>query len=109
MNFFQSGRKTMRRHFRLALAVLSLIPLGAAEYKKVEDVEFARVDERSLKLDLYLPASGPKQPLIVYIHGGAWRAGTKSEMPLINLVEDGWPAASVEYRLSTEAKFPAQV
>jgi len=61
-----------------------------------------------LGLDLHSP-SRQAGPLIVYIHGGAWRSGSKSEMPLGDLVESGMPVASVDYRLSTEARFPAQV
>lgn len=74
------------------------------------DVEYATVEGRSLKLDLYLAPEGtaPQPPLLVYIHGGAWRAGDKSEMPLSKLVAQGFPVASVDYRLSTEARFPAQ-
>jgi acetyl esterase/lipase len=47
--------------------------------------------------------------LIVWVHGGAWRSGSKNSMPLGKLVEDGYAVASVDYRLSTQAKFPAQI
>src|SRR5439155_1122950 len=47
--------------------------------------------------------------LIVWIHGGAWRSGSKKEMPLGELVASGCPVASIEYRLSTAARFPAQI
>lgn len=72
------------------------------------DVTYATVDGSELKLDLYLP---PKQtqPLIVWVHGGAWRAGSKKDMPLAKFVAAGYPVASVDYRLSPVAKFPAQV
>jgi len=72
------------------------------------DVTYAVVDGSELKLDLYLT---PKQtqPLIVWVHGGAWRAGSKKDMPLAKLVAAGYPVASVDYRLSPVAKFPAQV
>ncbi len=75
----------------------------------VRDIEFARVGERSLKLDLHLPAGKPRMPLVVWVHGGAWRSGSKTDMPLGKLVGDGYAIASVDYRLSMEAKFPAQV
>jgi acetyl esterase/lipase len=74
------------------------------------DIEYARAGEHSLKLDLYLPSSDTKAfPLIVWVHGGAWRGGSKSEMPLLPLVEEGFAIASIDYRLSTVAPFPAQV
>jgi len=80
----------------------------SGEFRKVEDVEFAKIGSHSLKLDLYVP-SKQVGPLMVWVHGGAWRSGSKNEMPLTRCVAEGYPAASVEYRLSTEAKFPAQV
>jgi acetyl esterase/lipase len=43
------------------------------------------------------------------VHGGAWRTGSKEDMPLGALVEAGYTVASVDYRLSTVAPFPAQV
>jgi acetyl esterase/lipase len=75
----------------------------------IRDVAYARVDEKSLQLDLHLPHGKVRAPLIVWVHGGAWRSGSKSNMPLAKLVADGHAVASVDYRLSTEAKFPAQI
>jgi acetyl esterase/lipase len=81
-----------------------------AEARIFRDIEYARVEGTSLKLDLHLPESRqPHAPLIVWVHGGAWRAGSKSEMPLRALVTAGYPIASLDYRLSTSARFPAQV
>jgi acetyl esterase/lipase len=80
----------------------------AAEVKISKDLEYARVGGSGIALDLHSPAK-QNGPLIVYVHGGAWRGGSKSEMPLKQLVEAGWPVASVDYRLSTVARFPAQV
>jgi acetyl esterase/lipase len=93
---------------RLLFGFCACAQLSAAQFTKRSDIEYARIGDRSLKLDLYVP-SEQRQPLIVWVHGGAWRSGTKSEMPLLNLVKGGWAAASVEYRLSPEAKFPAQI
>lgn len=75
----------------------------------IRDVEYARLGEQSLKLDVYVPQGKARPPLVVWVHGGAWRSGSKSNMPLGKLVEDGYALASVDYRLSTEAKFPAQI
>jgi acetyl esterase/lipase len=72
------------------------------------DIEYARVGEVSLKLDLHRPAV-ENPPLIVYVHGGAWRAGSKKDVPIGKLMEQGYAIASVDYRLSTQAVFPAQV
>lgn len=72
-------------------------------------IEFARVGEHSLKLDLYRPEKIKNPPLLVWVHGGAWRAGSRDAMPLGKLVEQGWAIASVDYRLSPVAQFPAQI
>lgn len=73
------------------------------------DIEYAQVDGHSLKLDLYRPDGATSPPLLVWIHGGAWRAGSKDKMPLGELVKRGYAIASVDYRLSPVAKFPAQI
>src|SRR6185503_6441065 len=57
----------------------------------------------------HLPPGKARPLLIVWVHGGAWRSGSKSSVPIKRLVEDGYAIASVDYRLSTEAKFPAQI
>lgn len=82
------------------------------------DVPYAKLGERELHLDLYLPTAraedrqaevvGDGAPLIVWVHGGAWRAGSKASVPVKHLLQHGFAIASVDYRLSGEAKFPAQ-
>ena len=77
--------------------------------KTLRDIPYAQLGEQLQFLDLHLPNGRPRAPLIVWVHGGAWRSGSRKEMPLGKLVEAGYAVASVEYRLSTEAKFPAQI
>lgn len=75
------------------------------------DVTYARVAERVLPLDIYLPklSDGETAPLVIWIHGGAWRSGSKSKVPITGWLDEGFAIASVDYRLSPEARFPAQV
>lgn len=77
------------------------------------DVEYGKGGERSLKLDILRPKKAPAQPMpvVVYIHGGAWRGGNKAGMPgLCNrLAQQGYFCVSVQYRFSQEAVFPAQI
>jgi len=99
---------------RCVCVVLAVFPLlsyaeDSRELTVVRDIEYARVGEHSLRLDLHVPPAKPQPPLIVWVHGGAWRSGSKSNMPLSTLVEEGYPIASVDYRLSTQARFPAQI
>jgi acetyl esterase/lipase len=75
----------------------------------IRDIQYAQAGEQALKLDLYLPQTNARSPLIVWTHGGAWRSGSRKSVPLSKLVEEGYAIASVDYRLSTEAKFPAQI
>jgi acetyl esterase/lipase len=91
--------------FSLLVARLS----SGAEPAAVQELEYARVGDTRLLLDLYQPPAKQSGPFIVWIHGGAWRSGSKKEMPLGELVAAGFPVASVEYRLSTAARFPAQI
>ena len=62
-------------------------------------------------LDIYLPNSGSAPyPLIIFIHGGGWRRGDKRDIQLqgfLKLLECGYAIASINYRLSLEAIFPA--
>lgn len=78
---------------------------AAREHK---DVVYATVDGTSLGLDIYLPAGVESPPLLVWVHGGAWRAGNKSQVPK-QFLEHGFAMASLDFRQSTEARFPAQV
>jgi acetyl esterase/lipase len=60
-------------------------------------------------LDLYLPATGTNWPLIVWIHGGGWTGGSKEKPPGLRFLRHGFALASVNYRLSQDAVFPAQL
>ncbi len=89
--------------------MLHLTLFGQAVEPVQQDVEFANIDGKSLKLDLYLPEKTENPPLLVWVHGGAWRSGDKTGVPVTDLLDEGFAIASVNYRLSPEAKFPAQV
>ena len=106
-------KRTTRVMFLFVLVQMTSFLMEAqttrTEARVLPDVEYARVDEHRLLLDLYLPEKAVGAPLLVWVHGGAWRAGSKSRMPLESLVEDGWAIASVDYRLTPVARFPAQV
>ena len=96
----------------IASLLLCAAASRAAESNRVQiirDIEYARAGTQALRLDLHLPRGPARAPLIVWVHGGAWRSGSKKGMPLGKLVEEGYAVASADYRLSTEARFPAQV
>ncbi len=88
-----------------------LLPLAAADQAPTRTgLTFATFDDQELKLDLYQP-SGDAGPVgvLIWVHGGAWRAGDRSSVDLKGMTDHGWAVASVDYRLSTVAPFPAQV
>ena len=86
-----------------------LLTLSTAVFGETQtDIEYARAGDFSLKLDLHRPEA-KRPPVVVYVHGGAWRAGSKSDVPVAGLLERGFAIASVDYRLSTQARFPAQI
>jgi acetyl esterase/lipase len=68
-------------------------------------------------VDIYVPATKGPHPLVLYIHGGGWtgghtrHSGALANFPavLASLAAEGFVVASLEYRLSAEAKFPAQL
>jgi acetyl esterase/lipase len=87
--------------------------------RSLRDVIFAQpLGFRPLTLDLYLPpAGGAKKPVVVFIHGGAWRSrtardgGAFRDFPavLASVAARDYVVASVNYRFSGEAHFPAAV
>jgi acetyl esterase/lipase len=105
-----------KRQF-VALLILGLPVLGVAQKKKAKnpnslyDLEYAKVDGISLKLDLLMPAkkTDKKPELVVFFHGGSWRSGSKKTCHVGWLTHHGYAVASVDYRLSGQAKFPALV
>lgn len=83
--------------------------------KSVYDLEYALFEGHSLHLDLHIPETGTgPYPLVVWLFGGGWFRGNRRGRPIVRLIDDnlykyGFAIAAVDYRLSGEAKFPAQI
>lgn len=126
-NIMQPKLRTIFIVFIAAIAVLSAaeppqrpvenrparvsLPSGT---RMLRDIAYVPGGHERQKLDLYLPpqersADGRPAPLIVWVHGGAWRAGSKDRCPALPLVRQGYAVASINYRLSQHAVFPAQI
>lgn len=75
--------------------------------KEILDVVYRTVDNVSLMLDIFLPDNNEKPPLILWIHGGAFMMGDRKWCGIMNQLERGYAVASIDYRLSTVAAFPA--
>lgn len=86
---------------------------GIPEGTRIDkDIVYETVNGRALPLDLYRPANAGDAPLplIIWVHGGGWKGGSKDRINrCVGMLEHGYAIASVEYRLSGEAIFPAAV
>jgi acetyl esterase/lipase len=75
-------------------------------------VEYANLHQMRNRFDLYLPTNtnGVRPPLVVWIHGGSWRNGNKDAPPYVQrFLTEGFAVASINYRLSSDAIWPAQL
>lgn len=112
----------MNTHYAVLLIMLGCaIPCSAQSPQRnsgnkadvVTDIQYVADGHRSQRLDLYLPKSkkvNGKLPLVVWIHGGAWRGGDKKFGKTWRpLLDEGVAVASINYRLSAVAHFPAQI
>src|SRR5262245_16777171 len=107
---------TARQSWMIALLVLALpvtaqgqrtLPEGTKVERNLEDVKDGH--ERN-RLDLYLPMKTDNPlPVIIWIHGGGWRAGSKDRCPITALSAKGYAVASINYRFLVHADFPAQI
>lgn len=84
----------------------SKLPEGAVVHR---DLAYAAGGHERQKLDLYLPKEGDRLPLIINVHGGAWMEGSKEWGMPLEYLERGYAVASINYRLSQHAIFPAQI
>ncbi|GAB3914625.1 alpha/beta hydrolase [Larkinella knui] len=93
--------------------VLAIFP---PETRMFQNVAYAGDTLKKHQLDIYLPAkTGPSTPLVVWVHGGAWMLNDKyADMGYMKntiraILEKGYAFASIDYRYSTTAPFPAQI
>lgn len=91
-----------------AQAAAPKIPEGV---EVVRDLEYGQVKDVALKLDLYRPTARPASamPLVIWVHGGGWKTGTKANCPVAWLAAKGYAVASLDFRLLPEHPWPAQI
>ena len=80
-------------------------------YRVQADIVYTTANNYEAKLDLYLPRTTTPTPVVLYIHGGGWVAGSKegSQLVLLPYLSLGWAVANVEYRLAKNSLAPAAV
>jgi len=93
--------------------VLSLFPKGTILY---DNIPYANDTLKKHQLDIYLPSTGKSSyPVVIWIHGGAWMLNDKyADMSYMaqtvkGFIDSGYAVASIDYRWSTSAIFPAQI
>lgn len=93
-----------------ALFAQGRLPEGVEAHR---DLPYVQDGHARQQLDLYLPPRADKQTkppaLVVWVHGGGWKLGDKRRSPALYLLEHGFAVASVNYRLSQHAIYPAQI
>lgn len=78
--------------------------------KRIADCEYVTNGHPRHRLDLYLPEkTSARLPVILWVHGGGWITGDKTGGPAVQFSSKGFAVASVNYRYSQHATFPAQV
>jgi len=89
---------------------LNVIPEYNVVYLTLPNTPYGK---RELRLDIFCPDDSAKGrfPGVVLVHGGGWRSGDRSHLvPFAQqLAKNGYVAATIEYRLSDEAEYPASV
>ena len=77
----------------------------------LKDIEYARPNGYPLLLDLYLPerAQDESVPVVLWVHGGGWKNGSKEKAKAAWLAEEGYAVVSINYRLTDVAQWPAQI
>jgi acetyl esterase/lipase len=81
-----------------------------ANIEVYRDLVYVPGGNKRQSLDLFVPGRGDEPlPLIVWIHGGGWKYGSKNFCPVLSWTKKGYVVASINYRLSQDAKFPAQI
>jgi acetyl esterase/lipase len=87
-----------------------LTELTTYDVELTTDLVYADSGNRPRLLDLYVPRGAPRPlPVIVWLHAGGWRSGSRKHAPDLSrhFAMHGFAMASTDYRYSTEATFPA--
>jgi len=89
-----------------------LTPEIPQDIEEIKDIEYKNICGKSLQLDIYRPKkTGNSVPLLVFIHGGSWKGGKRSDylVYLISFAKKGYVTATVSYRLLDDGPYPACV
>jgi len=92
-----------------ATAAIAAEPMAGVQTER--DIPYVEHGHQRQVLDLYIPdqPSGKPRPLVIWIHGGAWMGGGRANPPVLFLLRERIAVASIDYRLSQDAIWPAQI
>lgn len=101
----------------LAIAVgleklANLEPEIPQSIEEIKNIEYKKVNDRSLQLDIYKPRDLKEPaPLLVFVHGGGWKSGKRSDylVYLVDFAKKGYVTATVSYTLKNDSIYPACV
>lgn len=107
----------MRLRFALLASLLFALPVTAQRpgrpFDLLADVQYCTGGGHPLLMDVFLPQHRNRTPTpaVLFIHGGGWQMGDKRQNTMLAqaLAREGFATASIDYRLSGEAPFPAQI
>ena len=118
----EAATRDLRRLYEELVAMESALPGAAAELPfggdprltVHRDVLYGKTHPDCQRLDAYLVKSAKPTPVLIEIHGGGWRRGTKSQFLypgnlMGEVVDAGISVVSIEYRLTPQHTFPAQM
>ncbi len=77
--------------------------------KEWKDIVFKTIGDRKLEMNISVPEDVKNPPVILWVHGGGWNELNRLWSLITPMLELGYAVASVEYRYSDEAAFPAQI
>jgi acetyl esterase/lipase len=112
------NRMSARRAFATVLLVFgALFAVGCASYAPARKGEtncrkllFASPQGHKLYMDLYVPQSAQLAPVVIWIFGGSWKYGSNGyHLNVRDLTASGIAIASIQYRTSGTARYPAQL
>jgi len=103
----------LHRGFSQTNPVMDIFPDGTILHG---DIPYAHDTLQKHLLDIYLPADAKRKlPLVIFIHGGGWLSNDKyadigyMKKTVAEIISNGFALASIDYRFSTQAVFPAQI
>jgi len=90
--------------------MINMTPDIPEDIEEIKNIEYKNINGKSLQLDIYKPKNIDKAaPLLVFIHGGGWRSGQRSDylVYLVAFAERGYITATVSFRLLKDGPYPA--